>query len=45
MALSLFLVPYCQLLDDLGYGAGAYGVAAFADGEAQALLEGYWGNQ
>src|SRR5260370_20830109 len=29
------------LLDDLGYRAGADGVAAFADGEAQTLLQRY----
>src|SRR5260370_124845 len=28
-----------KLLDDLGDGAGAHGVAAFADGEAQTALE------
>jgi hypothetical protein len=34
-------VKIAQLLDDFGYRAGADGVAAFANGEAQALFERY----
>src|SRR6266478_8123475 len=41
ITLSLFPIPDEQLLDDLGYRAGADGVAAFADGEAQTLLQRY----
>src|SRR6266404_9394086 len=41
ITLSLFPIPDEQLLDDLRDRAGADGVAAFADGEAQTLLQRY----
>src|SRR5687768_15657651 len=37
-ALALHFLPFTPLLDDFGYNTCAHGLAALADGKAQALL-------
>src|SRR5579871_2824965 len=43
--LALMACEGKTLLDDFGYGTGAYGVAAFANGETQTLFKSHWRDQ